>query len=222
MMPGKLEAHVNWGSLKWMEGKPAAVMIAGQLDGMRFKNNDFYAGPEFGAYTNWLLYHHTNYQPAKNPAQMDKAYPRTFMDNVQKDPLVEDVGKRDFHLRDGSPMIDAGAFLTTAVGAGTGASELAVKDAGYFYDGFGIEGEKGDLIQLAGSAATARILKIDYARHVLTLDKPLSWKRGQGVSLAYVGKAPDIGALERGAGGEIGPKVPKSPRARRDGEPIDE
>jgi hypothetical protein len=37
---------------------------------------------------------------------------------------------------------------------------------------------------------------MDYVNNTLTLDQPLSWTDGQGVSLAYNGKAPDIGAYE--------------------------
>ena len=84
-----------------------------------------------------------------------------------------------------------------------------VEDAGYFYDGFGIAGEKGDVIQLSGSKATARILKIDYTAHAITLDEPLTWEHGQGVGLAYTGAAPDIGALERDAPQE--PVIPGTP-----------
>ncbi len=102
---------------------------------------------------------------------------------------------RDLHLAPGSAMIDAGAFLTTATSAGTGTS-LPVADAGYFYDGFQVPGQVGDLIQLQGQTGVARILAIDYNTNTLTLDTALTRTAGQGVALAYVGAAPDQGAFE--------------------------
>jgi len=102
---------------------------------------------------------------------------------------------RDLHLAPGSPMIDAGAFLTTATSAGTGTS-LPVADAGYFYDGFQVPGQVGDLIQLQGQTVVARIVAIDYNTNTLTLDLALTRTAGQGVALAYVGAAPDLGAFE--------------------------
>jgi hypothetical protein len=73
---------------------------------------------------------------------------------------------------------------------------LAVADPTYFYDGYGIPGEKGDLIQIAGRAKTARIVSIDYNARTLTLSEPLSWKNNDGVHLAYSGSRPDVGAFE--------------------------
>ena len=40
---------------------------------------------------------------------------------------------------------------------------------------------------------------MDYDSNILTIETPITWKRGRGVSLAYEGKAPDIGAYEYGA-----------------------
>ncbi len=37
---------------------------------------------------------------------------------------------------------------------------------------------------------------MDYVNNILTLDQPLAWNAGQGVSLQYGGKAPDLGAFE--------------------------
>ena len=71
-----------------------------------------------------------------------------------------------------------------------------VGDALYFVDGFGIPGEVGDTIQLDGDTARAVITNVDYATNTLTLDAALTWSAGQGVSLAYEGSAPDVGAYE--------------------------
>jgi len=98
-------------------------------------------------------------------------------------------------LHSGSPLIDAGSFPTRTVGGGSGTT-LAVEDVRYFYDGFGIDGELGDLVQLEGQTETARVVSIDYDGNVLELDRALSWTDGQGLSQAYVGTAPDLGAHE--------------------------
>ena len=93
-------------------------------------------------------------------------------------------------------MVDAGDFLTWAISSGSGTS-LQVADARYFHDGFGIEGVVGDLIQLEGQSGTATVVDVDYGSHTVTLDRPLAWSADQGVSLAYHGTAPDIGAYEQ-------------------------
>ena len=76
----------------------------------------------------------------------------------------------DFHLQSGSSAIDHGGFLTTTTSAGQGTS-IPVKDAGYFFDGYGIVA--GDTIQLQGQTATARIVSIN--SNTLVVDKSLSW-----------------------------------------------
>lgn len=105
----------------------------------------------------------------------------------------------NFELQSGSPCIDKAAFLTYAVSAGSG-TQLKVQDAHYFMDGWGMGamGVSGDVIQLKGQTQTAKITKVDYANNLLTLDKSLAWSANQGVSLAYQGTAPDMGAHESG------------------------
>jgi hypothetical protein len=115
-------------------------------------------------------------------------------------PAVSEIKNFDFHLQSSSPAIDKGVFLTATTAAGSGAV-IAVADAGYFVDGYGIT--DGDLIQLAGQAQTARITKVDYGAHTITVDKSLTWESGQGVALAYYGTAPDIGAFEYNPGGSV-------------------
>lgn len=110
-------------------------------------------------------------------------------------PQFADEAGGDLRPTADSPMIDAGAFLTRTRDAGTG-TVMTVEDAGYFRDGFGIPDETGDVIQLEGQIATARIVGIDYKRNVLTLDTPLTWEKGQHLHLQYSGRAPDFGAFE--------------------------
>lgn len=112
------------------------------------------------------------------------------------DPKFVDLAKRDFRLQSSSPCIDAGTFITTATSAGSG-TQLPVADARLFVDGFGIA--EGDAIQLKGQTQVAKITSINYGTNTLTLDRTLTWTQGQGVSVPYVGSAPDIGALEYGS-----------------------
>jgi hypothetical protein len=206
MVPGRYQFHVNWTWQKELTGKPVAVTALGLLKEVRFQNNDFYADADNGA----LVYvrQDTGKTPAKliswGDTQFDKKYPKTFMENLQKDPLFVNPQANDFHLKDGSPMLDAGAFLTRTTGSGADSNEVGVEDPMFFYDGFGIEGESGDLIQLKGQKDTARVVRIDYQKKTLKVDRPLSWKDGQEIGLAYSGTAPDIGALEQGMSTTVG------------------
>lgn len=95
----------------------------------------------------------------------------------------------------GSPAIDAGAFLTEVRSRSGSGITLVVEDAGWFSDGFDIS--TGDTIVIG--ASTAVIAKIDYDSNTITLRKPVSWRRGDRVSLPYYGERPDIGAFEEGS-----------------------
>ncbi len=114
---------------------------------------------------------------------------------VTTSPLFVDETGRDLHLKSGSPMIDAGAFSARTVGTGSG-TVLPLDDVGYFYDGFGIPEETGDLIQFEGQSVTARVVGIDYTSKTLTLDRSLAWSNGQYLHLEYTGHRPDMGAFE--------------------------
>ena len=118
----------------------------------------------------------------------------------KNDPGFVNEAGQDFRLAQGSRMIDAAGPLTTTASAGSGTS-MVVADASYFYDGHGIDREIGDTIQLtggAGSSDVAVVKAIDYAANTLTLDRALTWAKGQGVALRYAGNAPDMGAFEFG------------------------
>jgi hypothetical protein len=110
--------------------------------------------------------------------------------------FVDEAGG-DFRLAPGSPMIDAGAFLTTTAAAGSG-TDMPVVDASWFYDGYGIPGENGDEIQLEGHPEVARVTAVDLTANRLRFDRALSWTAGQGVALRYGGSRPDVGAYESG------------------------
>jgi hypothetical protein len=127
---------------------------------------------------------------------MDEGDPGFVNGTIPTD--TADSSLPDFRLKPGSPCIDRGVSLTKITGPSGKGATFAVENAGFFFDGWGIPGERGDLIQLEDSKETARIVRIDYEKNSITVDKPLSWKQGQGVSLAYEGKAPDLGAWEFG------------------------
>lgn len=120
-----------------------------------------------------------------------------FTDTVFQEPRFIDPTTGNFIPRPDSPMREAGRPLTKAVGNGTGTT-LPVEDAAYFYDGFGITGELGDLIAVGHVGQVARITEVDYSNNVLTLDRNVSWRDGDSVSFPWIGEAPDIGVFEPG------------------------
>jgi len=105
----------------------------------------------------------------------------------------------DLHLQAGSPCKDVGTYLTTITSATGSGTTFTVADAGYFMDGWGIEGVLGDEIQIVGTSQKARITKVNYQTNTITVDTSLSWTQNQGVALSYLGSGPDVGALEYGS-----------------------
>jgi len=125
----------------------------------------------------------------------ESIYPAIFLNNIQVDPqfIVSDPEKReDFKLSSNSPLIDAGASLTTTTSSGTG-NTITVDDAGYFTDGFEVIG--GDLIQV-GNNKPVRIIKVDYSLNKIAVDENIVWNNGDDVNLQFTGSGPDIGAIE--------------------------
>ena len=120
-----------------------------------------------------------------------------FTGNLQQNPEFVDEDAGNYRLRAASPMLDAGAYFTQVTSASGTGNRLELDDVSYFYDGFGIPGEVGDRIQIAGQTDTAIIVKIDYHNSSIFVDKPLTWKQGDGIALSYTGAAPDLGAFER-------------------------
>ena len=150
-----------------------------------------------------------NFNCSGNPPQINIGNPvAVVLSNnsiVNTDPGFIDAPNHNFRLNSGSPMIDAGTFLTRTSGSGSGTS-MQVQDAQYFYDtrddvaGVSMTDAAGNLvadeIQLQGQTQTAKIINVNYTTNTLTLDQPLTWNANQGVSLKYSGSAPDIGAFE--------------------------
>lgn len=135
-------------------------------------------------------------------------YPSLFSGNRTTRPSFASLSLQavsDFDLQPGSRGVDEGVFLTQVVGSGR-SNRLKVRDHRYFTDGFGLV--PGDLIQLQGSDARARISAIDTSTGVLTLGASIHFQDGQGVALAYEGSAPDVGARELTSGGTSRSAVP--------------
>ena len=125
---------------------------------------------------------------------------------VATDPLFTDIttsmdvrnpGIPDFQLRTNSPCIDQGSFLTIIISLSGSGDSFQVAEPSYFMDGWGIV--QGDQIQLQGSTQKAIITNINYATKTIRVDGNISWAQNQGISLAYTGAAPDVGAFEFGA-----------------------
>jgi len=122
---------------------------------------------------------------------------------VESDPLfVSQVG-HDYTLQSGSPAIDEGINLTEVhaddIDSGTA---LIVKDANWFYDGWGIAGETGDYVCIGSDVTPRLISSINYGTNTLTLASAPARSEDDFVYLAtsstrcYYGTAPDIGAFE--------------------------
>jgi parallel beta-helix repeat protein len=179
--------------------------------GNRMYNNTFYdnscyaiignKGPSDRYYDNRvvnnLLYKNTGCSGEEMQIRISDPSAVILSNNAStaSDPGFASESELDFRLKANSSYIDAGQFLTKAKTAGTG-NAVEVVDSGFFYDGFSISGEEGDLIQLAGENTIARIESIDYSRNIITLDRDVSWIEGQGIGLVYAGVAPDVGAYE--------------------------
>jgi hypothetical protein len=130
--------------------------------------------------------------------ETNRQKPTQFSGNIEADPLFADPDRDDYHLQADSVAIDAGKPLATVRASGSG-REMPVDDARPFYDGFEISGEHGDLVYVGPAKKQAVVTKADITANVLTLDRELSWNTDDGVSLPYMGKAPDLGAYEFGA-----------------------
>ncbi|MCZ7645848.1 MAG: hypothetical protein M5U26_11275 [Planctomycetota bacterium] len=155
--------------------------------GNAIKNNIFHGNPKpYGLYKVTLEAQIVagNWEEAGDPLFVEEQTPL--------DPTNPKVP--DLRLRPGSPCVDKGVFLTQVASPDGSGTVFQVADAGYFTDGWNII--DGDRIQLEGSVESARVMKADYETNTLTLDRPLAWKRNQGVSLPFAGAAPDVGAYE--------------------------
>ena len=105
----------------------------------------------------------------------------------------------DLHLNSSSPCKDSGTYLTTITSSSGSGTIFKVADAGYFMDGWGIPRVNGDEIQIVGTSQKARITNVDYGTNTIMVNATITWTLNQGIALAYLGAAPDVGAYEYGS-----------------------
>ncbi len=206
-----VQNDMRWSWYAELDQKPMQMMI-GRKTGILFDNNNIFHSAKDELY---VIAYGTRLSSSNPPPESlswwEDNNPDVFRNNVQAVAMFTDTANYDFTLREGSPMIDAGAFLTLTSGSGSGSTLMTVEDAGWFTDGFGII--SGDTIQVEDQKSFAVITAVDYAGNTLTLDRPLSWNSGKGVSLRYFGRAPDIGAFEFGdATVSLSPSGPRGMR----------
>ena len=112
---------------------------------------------------------------------------------------------RNYQLCNGSKAVDAGEAVSRTVGAGSG-RKIAVSHPERFYDGFGISGERGDLVWIGRDRLPVRVIYMDRTARTLTLETDARWEHAEPVTFPYHGAAPDLGAYEAGIG-STGPEV---------------
>lgn len=131
-----------------------------------------------------------------------------FVGILDVDPRFVNREGEDYRLREDSPLIDAGRPLARTTHAGSGRI-VPVDDAAWFFDGYGIAGELGDLIVIGDDQREARVVAVDAEFSTVTIDRDLTWEPGEVVTLPYTGTAPDIGAYEAGAEDETWYRAPR-------------
>ena len=136
------------------------------------------------------------------PFEKWQAISKQDSDSVIADPLFKNTTVNDFTLNSNSPAIDAGTWLTTITSPSGSGSSFLVVDSSYFYDGYGIPGETGEIIKTqAGQVATV----VNITGNKITVNKAISWTNGEGLALNYQGSTPDIGAKEYSFSSQISP-----------------
>lgn len=109
------------------------------------------------------------------------------------DELYTDAARRAYNLRSGSPAIDAGVALTFTVSSGKG-TIIDVEKSWYFQDGY--EGLiEPDTIKV-GKNPPVRIVSTEHSKNRITIERPITWNKGDEVNLPFNGRSPDVGAHE--------------------------
>ncbi|AUC77280.1 right-handed parallel beta-helix repeat-containing protein [Olleya sp. Bg11-27] len=190
-----IQRDSRWSWYDALDTKPVQI-FTGRTTDVALDNNNIFNSQIDELYT--IAYGSRNSLSNPDPESLtwwETNHPQLFLNNLQANPDFVDALAYDFHLSQGSPMINAGGFLTNTPTAGSGTT-MVVADATYFTDGFGITDYYGDTVQLQGQTVSASITNVNYTTNTLTLNTPLTWTAGQLLSKAYKGTAPDIGAFE--------------------------
>ena len=143
---------------------------------------------------------HLTAAEADERTPLQRGFWSEFDGTLDADPGFVDRDRLDYRLEPDSAARDAGLPLTVALGSGRG-RVLPVADGVFFFDGFGIEGERGDWIAVGEGTRLARIEKVELRGYLparLHLDREVAWEEGDPVGLPWSGDAPDMGAYEHG------------------------
>ncbi|MFO7946471.1 MAG: PKD domain-containing protein [Armatimonadota bacterium] len=137
-------------------------------------------------------------QQANDETRVQRGVWTNFANNFEAEPGYRDAENNDFRLEADGGGVNRGQALTHATSGGQG-SVVPVSDIGYFYDGFGIEGEKGDWVAVGDPGTIARVERAEYRYYLpglLHLDREIEWEANDPVSVPWAGEAPDVGAFE--------------------------
>ncbi len=189
-----IQHDFRWSWYAELNNKPVQVYTGRKKD-VLIENNNIFSSEVDELY---VIAYGSRFSSSNDSPQSlswwETNYPQVYKNNQQANPEFVDQTNKDFHLKEKSPMIDAGTFLSQTTNSGNNSTSVKVDDAGWFIDGFGIV--SGDTIQVEGQTDYAVIQSVDYITKTLTLDRAISWETGKGVSLRYNGSKPDIGAFE--------------------------
>ena len=189
-----VQKDFRWDWFEELHDQPVQI-ITGRVSDFLFDHNNIFHSEKDELYHVAYGDRFSSSNPAPQPLSWwESSYSTLFQNNLQQEPEFIDLSTRDFHLRAGSPMIDAGTFLTKTVSSEQQSKQMKVEDATWFTTGNKLK--PGDTIQLEGQKGIAVIDAIDYNKNILSLKNALSWKDGQGVSLPYQRIRPDMGAYE--------------------------
>ncbi len=148
----------------------------------------------FNTDENTFLFKNTT-SSVKSLRQCIQQYPEEWASsNFHQNPLFKN--NVDLSLDENSKLINAGSWLTRITSpSAKSRSTIVVRDASFFYDGWGISGEIGDEIKTQ-NGFTTRIQSIDYSKNTITVSPAIDITNGEGIALAYSGSSPDMGAIE--------------------------
>ncbi len=189
-----VQTDMRWDWYAELNNKPVQI-LTGRRHEVLFDNNAIFSNKVDELYV--IAYgarSSASNPPPETISWWETNYRGFIRNTIQADPMFVDPDLYDFHLRVGSPVIDAGTWLAYVAGPGSNSTQLVVDDAGWFIDGFGIR--PPDTLQFAGQSEKFAVVSIDYTTRTITIDKPTDWANGTGVSLAWNGAAPDLGAFE--------------------------
>jgi hypothetical protein len=199
-------AAKEYEDLSFQEASPGGAAINNILADMTRADTDTFCYWQDDTSTAGFVGHHNlcfNTGSAGGWQSPPSGYAASDLFNL--DPMFVDP-TADLHLQSGSPAVGAGGPLTTVAGSDSGSgTALVVGDAGFFQDGYGIDGVQADWIRV-GDTTMAEVAAIDYPSNTLTLAISIARAPGDAVYLykdsngtvVLGGAMPEIGAYSNG------------------------